>query len=420
MLTQSQEKALKTLKSQKNVFLSGNAGTGKSYLIDQFLKSNKDVDVLATTGAAAILIGGRTIHSFFGLYRFDSVEAMVECGMKPWVRNRIKDTNVIIIDEISMLTPEVFQACEKIARQCKRSEAPWGGIRVIAVGDFFQLPPVDTERKGGDVNWVFDTSTWKRTNFVHENLTETVRTQDPEFLKVLDLVRVGQLDGEVKEFLNSRKGMPNRPHTKLVGRRAIVDKLNREALERLDGEYLRFETTYSGEEKDVQKVKRNAPFSKEIVLKKDAFVMIRQNDPDGYPYRYANGSCGHFRKMVGGNMKIELLDGNDVFIAKRRYEHLNGDGEVVATATNFPVNVAYAQTIHKAQGATLDCVHTDLGFLWEPGQAYVALSRVRKAEDLFISDWSKEAVFADDRVVSFFLPDSMHIQQNTKAGIVQS
>ncbi len=407
-----QQAALDIMNGPGNIFLTGEAGTGKSFVLRHFIEqSEMQIDVLATTGAAAMIIDGRTFHSFFCLYKFDAgYHEMVNAAMKNYkMCERVKHAECIVIDEISMLDQKTMAAGEEIARKTRGNDSPWGGLKVIAVGDFLQLPPVDINRKPGSdtpVSWVFESEAWQLSNFKNCRLNEVVRTEDPAYLEVLQKIRIGVCDDQVQEFMNSRMVSEEEAQkvqgTRLFPVRAWVDTYNHDRLHELKGDILSFKTEYSGFDDAITKVKRNAPFRENIILKPEALIMIRENDPQGYPYRYVNGSLGYFKEVKNGSLVVELMTGETVELEKREFHSRDGDGKIVATAINYPMCLAYASTIHKAQGATLDKAVVNLGFLWEPGQAYVALSRTRKASDLFIAKWHPKSIFADNTVKQFY------------------
>jgi ATP-dependent exoDNAse (exonuclease V) alpha subunit len=186
--------------------------------------------------------------------------------------------------------------------------------------------------------------------------------------------------------------------TRLFPHRETTEKFNLKRLEELPGEKVVFDTIYGGEEKFVVDLKRSAPIPEKINLKRDALVMIRANDPQG---RYFNGSLGFVEGTSKGGLRLRLVEGGIIELDPISFSMLNAEGAEVASATNFPVNLAYAATIHKAQGLTLDRVFVDLKNLWEPGQAYVALSRARSANGIFISDWSAHSIKTDPHVTEF-------------------
>jgi ATP-dependent exoDNAse (exonuclease V) alpha subunit len=402
-LSPDQQTALEILRGEQNVFLTGAAGSGKSYVLGAYLRGlppGIEIPVLASTGAAAILIGGRTFHSFFGLGIMEGgVDRTVErATLNRQVCRRIKKANAVVIDEISMISgPQLF-AAEAIARKVRGSSAPWGGLRIIAVGDFAQLPPVNPF--GTIKEWAFLEKVWNATEFHPIVLKQMMRATDSEYLSVLNDVRNGHVSREVRDFLNARTSARARGElTCLFPRRETVERYNLERLASLHHPSQSFETAYTGKAKDVETFRKHSPLADVITLKKDALVMLRQNDPSG---AYANGSLGHIRSISDSALTIELMaDDKVVRVEPTEFTLLNADGDPVVSARNFPVSLAWAMTIHKAQGATLDRVRVDLKRAWEPGQAYVALSRVRAPSGLFVDGWSPTSILADPMVARF-------------------
>jgi ATP-dependent exoDNAse (exonuclease V) alpha subunit len=405
-LSPSQQHALQKLQSSGNVFLTGVAGSGKSFLVSHYLKTLKDpqrTPVLASTGAAALLVGGRTFHSFFGLGILEGgIAATVErAARNQRLCKRLNTTDAVVIDEISMIAGTVLRAAEAVARKARGGTRPWGGLRVIAVGDFAQLPPVSLHRApelGRD--WAFLDEIWAQSEFEAVVLPETLRTTEPDLLHALNGVRLGRLDPRTVRFLNERSRRPpdGFDGTRLFGRRAETERFNLEKLEGLPSPVHSFYTIYTGKEKQLEDLKKNAPIPEVIKLKEGALVMLRQNDVEG---RWVNGSVGMITKILPEYLKIELANGREIEVEKTTFTMLDAEGQPVASATNFPVNLAYAMTVHKAQGATLDQMQVDLKGLWEPGQAYVALSRARRSAELYIEGWSPASIRTDPRVTAF-------------------
>jgi len=402
MLNTCQTNAMELLESPCNVFLTGGAGSGKSFLIRHFLKkSSATIPVLASTGAAAILVGGRTFHSFFGLGILEGgVEKTVEKAVKnKRLLDRVRSSHTVIIDEISMIPGVAFQAAEKIARLARKKDRPWGGMRVIAVGDFSQLPPVT--RSGEARDWAFLSETWRISAFLPAVLKTIVRTDDIDFLEVLNFVRSGIVNERVMKFLKERTSPPQDDFegTRMFPLRRTTEEYNLKKLGKLTSAVVTFPTQYSGEAKAIESMKMNAPVPELIQLKKGALVMLRQNDPEG---RWVNGSLATVLSLEAEELKVELLDNKYVAEIERATFHLlDANGERAASASNFPVTLAYATTIHKAQGTTLDRMMVDLANLWEPGHAYVALSRVRAPSGLFIEKWSPRSIMVDPAVTHF-------------------
>lgn len=412
-LNSSQAAAMEKLRGGHNVFLTGAAGTGKSHVVRTYNEeSGREPVVLATTGMAAIILNGRTFHSFFSLWDFNSpFETMIQSAMKNGkMKQRVIAADEIIIDEVSMLDERTMKAGERIARMVRESTLPWGGIRVIAVGDFAQLPPVDPGRKAGmPVDWVFDTQVWHESGFETAELTEIMRTGDAHFMEILNKVRRGVVDDDVYSFLETRRKTEQQAETidgtRIFGRTAEVAAYNAKRMAEIDAPLETYEAhvdvhTMFDQDKARRKLLSLMPVEELLELKPGALVMIRKNN---LAQGYANGSLGHYKSGTAYTLEVELLDGGDVVLIDRMdYTLKDGDGKVQATASQFPVSLAWATTIHKAQGATLDCVIADLSRLWDSGQAYVAMSRTKTAEGLHVLNFTRDSVIVDDRVRAFY------------------
>lgn len=403
-LTPCQAKADAALRGKANIFLTGGAGSGKSFLIRHFLRSQntREFPVLASTGVAAVLIGGRTFHSFFGLGILEGgVEATIEKASKNGkVVSRLKKIKGFIVDEVSMLSGPTLRAAEVICRRARSSDLPWGGLRVVAVGDFAQLPPIE-RGSGTKRGWGFLDPVWEWSGFETHYLRTQTRCLDDDYMKILADIREGRVSPEVIAYLDSKVTPPSADFqgTRLFPRRDETERFNLGKLEALAGQAVRFETVYSGDARAVESLKKYSPLGDVLVLKEGALVMLRQNDPQG---RWVNGTTGHVRKIANNELKIELLNGRMAEIEKASFSLLDAEGKVTAAATNFPVSLAWASTIHKSQGATLDRMMVNLSNLWEPGQAYVALSRLQRGSDLTIEKWDARSIRVDPDVVAFY------------------
>jgi len=407
--TPCQKEAMDILKNtNENVFLTGSAGSGKSFLIREYLKGKdrKVFPVLASTGAAAVLIGGRTFHSFFGLGIMNGgVEIVVGKALNnKQVVSRLRKINCFILDEVSMIPGEALRAAEKICALARKKEnLPWGGVRVIVVGDFAQLPPISD--RGMAKSWAFLDEVWERTQFVSVVLKTLVRSQDENFLSILNSVRKGVVTEEVSEYLNQRtfeevQDTCDTPY--FFPFRRQTDSLNSKRLSDIPEETYEFETKFLGATQAILSLKKSIPIPEMLRLKKSAFVMIRVNDPG---YKYVNGSLGHILEIENKKdnpvIHVELLNGRIVEIEKTQFSYFDADGEPIAVAENFPLTLAYAATIHKSQGMTVERMVVDLRRLWEPGQAYVALSRLKSGEGLSLVGWDKESIKVDQDVINF-------------------
>lgn len=399
-----QKKAFANLVSDHNVFLTGGAGTGKTFVIHKFIemmtKLGVHVPVVASTGAAAILAGGQTFHRFFGLGVATDIDALVATARaKGYIWDKLRDVRCIILDEVSMLPDYALEAAYRIAQMVKRSDKPWGGIKIIAVGDFRQLPPVVKDR--GPIPWAFLSPAWEESEFVPSLLKTPVRSVDAAFVEILGDARIGRCTERIKEFLNSKlvdaDACPD-DYPRLFGKKSDVENYNLMKLNQLPGRDVVIRTEYAGAEHYLDTLKKDAPVPELLVLRPGALVMMRQNDKDD---RFVNGSLGHVVDISSIGITVKLLSGLTVYVTPGTFMHNNELGEVLATAKNFPMSLAWATTIHKSQGATMDRVLLDLNQLWEPGQLYVALSRVRSPDGVKVVRWDKRAFKVDDKVTSF-------------------
>jgi len=413
MLNKQQETALTNLLSDdSNVALLGSAGVGKSTVIRSYLKQRK-AKVLASTGVAAVLLGDEikasTFHSFFGLGTMqENLETVISNAVNnELVRFRIKNVKEIVIDEISLLSGKVFDVASYIARLIREDESdkPFGGIRIIVVGDFHQLAPVSRESKITD--WVFDSYTWNELNFKVFELTEVMRTKDLDFLKILHKARKGIVDQEVSSFLNKHLLKKNEQFTgtRLYSHKAKVLEYNQSELAKLTTPLHSFPIDFEGEEKDVLKLKRNLPIEDPVILKIGAFVMTRVNFKDlEQGIEYVNGTTGFIVDITPNWIMIETLDKKRIPIFKTTFKLTNPDGDIIAKATCIPLSHAWAITIHKSQGCTLDSALIDLsrGGKWASGLGYTALSRLTSSQNLKILAWNKASFYLDPRVVQFY------------------
>jgi len=401
-LSQDQEKALQWLRSGENVFLTGGAGSGKSHLVREYRKEvdSDSLPVLASTGVAAVLLGGRTFHSFFGL---GILEGGARATFEKAIKNskllaRIKKVEGVIIDEISMISGTALEVAEMIARTARESELPWGGMRIIAVGDFAQLPPVGP---GTQKDWCFRSPVWLKTDFQVAPLQHNQRVQEDRYLDVLNLIRKGKVTPQVQEFLNEKlkDHDEDAPGTRLFPRRNQSEVYNQKKLDEIAEDEIQIATIYLGSEKHREMMARNSPVPEILKLKLGCEVLFLQNDPQK---RWVNGTRGGITEIAADKLRIKKKNGREVQVEKAQFSMLDAEGQVVASMIQFPLALAYATTIHKSQGATLDEIWCDLGSLWEPGQAYVALSRLRSSDGLHLLRWNPRSILVDPAVERFY------------------
>lgn len=402
-LSSEQLHALELLRSGENVFLTGGAGCGKSFVIREFTKEiePKLMPILASTGAASVLVGGRTFHSFFGLGIMEGgPDATYERAAKDKrLITRLRKVEGFIIDEISMIPGQALMIAEALCQLARESKLPWGGLRAIAVGDFAQLPPVTRDNTQRD--WCFLNPVWSASGFQICALKENHRVEDQEYKRILDQVRVAKVSDDVKAYLDECVFFHDEEEdmTRLFPRRQQSEDFNQKKLNEIPEDEIVVPTIYFGEPKFVEILKKSFPIPENLSLKVGCKLMFLQNDPQK---RWINGTRGTLVDCLPDKLIVKKDRGREVQVDKSSFSYLDAEGNPVASLIQFPVGLSYATTIHKSQGATLDELWCDLRSLWEPGQAYVALSRLRSGRGLKILGWSPRSILADPKVLSFY------------------
>lgn len=401
----TQETALDLMKTGKNIFLTGAPGTGKTYVLNQYLDYLKtygvQAAVTAPTGIAASHIGGMTIQSFFGtgikeeLTQYD-IENLSE---KKYLWERMKNLKVLVIDEVSMLSPELFGSIDQLLQTFKFNSEPFGGIQVIVVGDFFQLPPVSKKKK--DVRFIFQTDTWKELNLTVCYLDRSYRHKDETLLGILNEMRNGEVSEDSMNHFRSRyKKEPdgNIHITKLYTHNADVDTLNKKALGLLETPLEKFAAHTAGQKKWVERIFASSLVIPDLELKKGALVFFIKNN---YDKGYINGTLGTVVDFdTFGVPIVETHSGKTIKADREEWVFEDTDGKPKATVKQVPLRLAWAITVHKSQGMTLDAAEIDLSGAFEPGQGYVALSRIRSLSGLKLMGLNQQALSVDSEVLS--------------------
>lgn len=404
----TQAQALAIVKTGVNVFLTGEPGSGKTHTINEYVTYLRGRGIkpaiTASTGIAATHIAGMTIHSWsgIGIRTALSKQDLNKISASSYIVKRVRRAKILIIEEVSMLLPETLSIVDAVCREIKQSPQPFGGIQVIFAGDFFQLPPVvktDTENNGqaallreSSARFAYDSPAWKQTNPLVCYLTEQYRQDDSGFLALLSAIRRNAFDKEHLYRIETRKiersaipdGVP-----KLFSHNADVDRINDEILAKIKGESHVFTMSSQGPNVLVTALKKGCLSPETLYLKVGAAVMFTKNNPkEGF----INGTLGtvlEFNKTSSYPF-VKTRNGQRIEVEPMDWT-VEENGKIRAQISQLPLRLAWAITVHKSQGMNLDEAVMDLSDVFEFGQGYVALSRVRRLSGLYILGWNKRA-----------------------------
>jgi ATP-dependent DNA helicase PIF1 len=445
-LNTEQQQAFDAIIAGKSIFITGPGGTGKSYLIQTLyehykLLTGKIIAVTAMTGCAGLLIGpwAKTLHSWggIGLGRLPAEQVAAGIAKDSRKKKRWTKTDCLVIDEVSMLTPSLLEYLDKVGRLVRKKDLPFGGLQVVFVGDFYQLPPVSKESTDKRI-FAFESLLWSQVVQTSVKLTQILRQKDPVFQGILNEARVGELSPNSYAILETRKTMDWKRQeikpTLLFVKNHDVSSINQSKLDKLPGKEHIFEAETTGAPEDirsdilqmlVEKIDKDASYEPRLALKVGAQVMLlkqlmeekdkdKDEDKDDEKNKkkkvkspihgLVNGSRGIVTGFdKDGYPRVKFVNGKEVTVQKEKWSsdsEKDGDG---VTREQVPLRLAYALTIHKAQGASLDSALIDVGpSTFEYGQAYVALSRVRSMESLYIFEISPRAFRAHPAVKAFY------------------
>lgn len=378
--------ALEIMLEGKSVLLTGQAGSGKTYVLNEFIrhakKEGKAISVTATTGLAATHISGTTIHAWSGIGIHDELPKNFFKDLPKGRRDIIEKAVVLIIDEVSMLHDYRLDMVEEVTRRVRGGDKPFGGLQVILCGDFFQLPPVNRHdsKQGG---FVVHSKAWQMLAPTICYLSEQHRQEDDSFLDVLTAIRANDVRRRHAESLLSRvdAALPGQQEiTELHTVNIDVDEINQDRLQQLDGNSCTYAMQTTGKENYVATLKRSCLALENLVLKKGALVMCIKNSPDK---KYVNGSLGIVKDFEKDSHYpiVELRNGKTITVMPETWELRDGDKKR-ASLVQIPLRLAWAMTIHKSQGMTLDAARIDLRRAFVEGMGYVALSRVKRLDSL--------------------------------------
>lgn len=385
----TQEQALAILESGKSVLLTGAAGAGKTYVLNQFIRRAKKrglhVAVTATTGLAATHLNGTTIHAWSGIGVLDFFDKHHASKLGKQRQELIKQADILVIDEISMLHDFRLDMVDDMLRFIRQTQAPFGGAQVVLCGDFFQLPPVN-RRDSRSGSFVTSSAVWRQNVFTVCYLETQFRQKDDEvYSAILNGIRAGVLTRSQLNALQDRSTAiddPFTPRTRLLTVNVDVDGVNQEQLNQLDGDVHEYHMETHGSKQYVEQLQRSCLAPETLRLKLGAQVMCIKNSPDR---KYANGSLGKvvgFEKLTDYPI-VELTSGREVTIRMESWELMDGEKRR-ASLMQLPLRLAWAITVHKSQGMTLDAARIDLSRAFVEGMGYVALSRVRGLKHLIL------------------------------------
>jgi len=408
----TQTEALDILKLGHNVFLTGPAGSGKTHLLNKyinFLKDNYvDVGITASTGIAATHMGGTTIHSWTGMGIKDSLDKgeLEELKSRKYLRDRFERTQVLVLDEVSMLHHFRLDLIDQICRHMKNSDEPFGGLQVILCGDFFQLPPI---ARAGEpaAQFAYESEIWREANFKICYLEEQHRQTDSAFIKILNEIRRNDLSAESMKNLMSRHSSkinhspkmandlkePTRLHTHNID----VDEINQRELEKLHGQQREYQMDGQGRKPLVDSLKKSCLAPEVLRLKVGAKVMFVKNN---FEEGFVNGTLGKIVAFDHDGPVVLTTYGRTIHVKPTSWM-IEEEGKPKATISQYPLRLAWAITVHKSQGMSLDAIEVDLSKSFERGMGYVALSRVRSLEGLTLLGLNEMAVQVRGEVLDF-------------------
>jgi ATP-dependent DNA helicase PIF1 len=437
-LSPSQQKALDMVNQGLNVFITGNAGSGKSYLIAVIIRTleaqRKRVVLTASTGVASWNIGGVTVHSFSGLGTANKDIKAYTAGLKwqPEKRKEWIDLDVLIIDEISMLSVDFMIKLDAMAKFARSSHLPFGGLQLIMTGDYFQLPSVEKNFEEFDEatgearpRFPFQSPLWTESRIHTICLRENFRQQtDRAFFEMLERIKVAKPLPSDESLLEKRL-IERHPRidesdlTKLCSRRATAQAINAAALANIQSEEHEFigiieEYDSKGQKKtpsnNTTKGQHPYPVDIKLTLKAGAEVLLCVNMTPAGLFNGSRGKVVDFRRdPYTANSPlypfVEFENGPSLLVRPNRWEN-NNKKRLVSTFTQIPLILRYAITIHKSQGLTLSKVLVMMDF-FENGQAYVALSRVRALTDLYLQNVNMETIMASQAVIDFYTSNNL-------------
>ncbi len=423
LLKTKQQKFCLSVLNGHNIFLSGQAGSGKSFVLNFlfgfFERQGVHYGKTATTGIAALNISGSTIHSWagIGLGNTDANDILKNVFRNKKATARIQSTQVLFIDEVSMCSGGLLDKLEYVIGVVRRnSRKPWGGLQIICCADFFQLPPVNKDLLNDRTDFAFESNAWRIADFKNILLTENVRQQnDKVFTDLLNQLRVGDisnisiLNSRVNASLDSKANI--RP-VKLFGYNSAVEKYNNQCLSAIPSKSYFFTSKDKGGPHHIEFFNKNCQAPQTLELKLGAQVMLLKNVHT--ERGLVNGSVGIVTSIQENVPVVKFKNGEsllvepDIWEIKEQVTSVEPNGKesikykVTASRTQIPLKLSFACTLHKAQGTTLDAVELDLNQCFETGMGYVALSRVRDMQSLSLRPFDPSKIRVNKKCLDFY------------------
>ena len=401
-----QEQALNILKMGQNVFLTGRAGAGKTFVLNkyiEYLKKNRvPVAITASTGIAATHLGGTTIHSWSGIGIKDKItkQDIDKLLKKSYLKKHYLETSVLIIDEISMLHAHQLDLINQLCQIFRQDLRPFGGMQIVLAGDFFQLPPV--AKQGEEARFVIESNIWQSMSLRICYLDEQFRQDDVHFINILNEIRSGQVSAVSRNLLSQRIDQnfdSDIKPTKLYTHNMDVDRINLTELAKIKSESRQYEMTHRGRKNIVEILKKSCLAPENLILKIGAKVMFVKNNFD---LGIVNGTLG---EVIGfdeftDQPQVKIKTGKIISVEVDNWM-IEESGKIIAEIQQFPLRLAWAITVHKSQGMSLDLAEIDLLKSFTPGMGYVALSRIRSLAGLRLKGFNSMALEVDSQILTF-------------------
>lgn len=399
-------------------FITGHAGTGKTTLLINLKKYFKEKDINAvftsSTGISSTIFEGTTLNYYLGNLFYDQKEhfpIITGRNNRRWKikAKQIKNTDILVIDEISMIKSNFFELIDLLLQKGKGNNKKFGGIKIIMFGDFLQLPPIIKSSQNEILNekWIFNSKLWNELDIKLIKLTKNFRQNDKIYLENLKKIRIGKFDEKVKNYFENfkdKKSININQITKLVSNNLQAEKINNENLEKLKGK----EYFYKGSfllseginENVIEEYKKELTIiSEKLVLKIGAKVMSLINKKED---KIVNGSIGIVTSLSEKEVRVKWLDQNETSVNFHNWTKVNEKGETICVFTQIPLKLCYAITIHKSQGMNLSELLIDCKNIFADGQLYTALSRIKDPKNMYILNFDQKYIKANKEAIKFY------------------